>query len=221
MVTGFTKNIETNYILGLDVSTKTLGISLFEDKNGRGELKFLKHVSPVIKPVPESNMEVLFKKANIFKEDFLNKYVDLNITRVVIEEPLLRSNNINTVATLLRFNGMVARDVYETLGVVPEFISSYDSRKYAFPELMAVRTHKRKDNTPLTEKEIAKNKPVLFGAYDDKVDKKMVIWEKVSDLEPQIEWFYDKKKKLKSENFDCTDAYTVVLAVMKRDGIWK
>jgi hypothetical protein len=208
-------------ILGLDISTKCIGISLFESKQDKGELKILKHVSPVVKPVPKSSMEVLFKKANVFRNEFLNKYVDLGIVKVIIEEPLLRSNNVNTVGTLLRFNGMVARDVYEILGVVPEFISSYDSRKYAYPELMAVRTHKKKDGTPLTPKEIAKNKPTLFGAYDDKTDKKMVIWEKVADLEPQIEWFYDKNKKLKTENFDMTDAYTCVRAVMKRDGHWK
>ena len=209
---------KSTYALGLDVSSKTIGIAVFDIATKK--LIMLKHVSPVVKPLPDSNMEVLFKKANIFREEFLNVYHDFGITKVVIEEPLLRSNNVNTVATLLRFNGMVARDVYEILGVVPEFISSYDSRKYAYPELMSVRTHKKKDNTPLSDKEIAKNKPVLFGAYDDKVDKKMVVWEKVADLEPQIEWFYDKKNKLKNENFDMTDAYTCIRAVMQRDGLW-
>jgi hypothetical protein len=47
---------------------------------------------------------------------------------VVIEEPLLQSNNVNTVATLLRFNGMISKSVFDTLGVVPDFISSYDAR---------------------------------------------------------------------------------------------
>jgi hypothetical protein len=50
---------------------------------------------------------------------------------VVIEEPLLQSNNVNTVATLLRFNGMISKSVFDTLGV-PDFISSYDARKYSF-----------------------------------------------------------------------------------------
>jgi hypothetical protein len=114
---------------------------------------------------------------------------------------------------------MVARSVYETIGVIPEFISSYDSRKYAFPQLMGVRTTK-KDGSPRTEKEISKSEPVLFGAYDHDVDKKMVIWEMVSDLEPQITWFYDKKNKLKKENFDMTDAYTCVIGWMRKNGYW-
>jgi len=48
----------------------------------------------------------------------------------------------------------------------------------------------------------------------------MVVWEKVADLEPQITWLYDNKGKLKKENFDMTDAYSSVCAVMKRDGLW-
>lgn len=214
------KTNESKLILGLDVSTKTIGISLFEDNNGAGDLKLLHHVTPKVKPEPLNKMEELFEKARIFEKEFLNDYADVGITKVVIEEPLLQSNNVYTIATLLRFNGMVARSVYETIGVIPEFISSYDARKYAFPELMGVRTIK-KDGKPRTDKEIAKSEPVLFGAHDYDVDKKMVIWELVCDLEPQITWFYDKKNKLKKENFDMTDAYTAVLGYMRKNEFWK
>jgi hypothetical protein len=106
---------------------------------------------------------------------------------------------------------MISKSVYDTLGIVPNFISSYDARKYAFPDLMAVRRFK-KDGTLLPEKQIAKNSPVLFGAHSFDVDKKYVLWEKVADLEPQITWFYDKNNKLKKETFDISDAYVVGLA---------
>lgn len=207
-------------VLGLDVSTKTIGIALFEDNNGSGDLKLLHHVTPKVKPEPTNKMEELFEKARIFEKEFLNDYADMGIHKVIIEEPLLQSNNVYTIATLLRFNGMVARSVYETLNVIPEFISSYDARKYAFPQLMGVRATK-KDGSPRTEKEIAKSEPVLFGNYEFDVDKKMIIWELVSDMEPQINWFFDKKNKLKKENFDMTDAYAAVLGFMKREGHWK
>jgi hypothetical protein len=213
------KTKEASYVLGLDVSTKTIGIALFEDMGDKGDLKLLHHVTPKVKPKPESKMQELFEKANIFEQEFLNNYSDVGIDRVIIEEPLLRSNNVNTVATLLRFNGMISRSVYDTLGVIPEFISSYDARKYGFPELMEVRT-KNKKGEPYSEKEIEKKKPVLFGGYDWDIDKKMVVWDKVADLEPQIDWTYTRNKTLKAENFDMTDAYTCVRAVMKRDGIW-
>lgn len=213
------KEIKNNLILGLDVSTKTIGIALFEDNNGAGDLKLLHHVTPKVKPEPENKMAELFEKARIFETEFLNDYVNVGIGRVIIEEPLLQSNNVYTIATLLRFNGMIARSVYETLGVIPEFISSYDARKYAFPELMGVRKTK-KDGTPRTEKEIEKSEPVLFGGYDYDIDKKMIIWELVSDLEPQITWLYDKKNKLKKENFDMTDAFTATIGWMKKNGLW-
>jgi hypothetical protein len=110
---------------------------------------------------------------------------------------------------------MISRSVYDTLGVIPQFISSYDSRKYAFPELMALRRFK-KDGTPLTEKQMAKNEPVLFGGYDFDVDKKYVLWEKVCELEPQITWFFDNKNKLKKETFDMSDAYVCGLAFINQ-----
>lgn len=204
-------------VLGLDVSTKTIGISLFDST---GKLTLLTHVTPKVKGVDNlSDIEVLIKKAQVFEEEFLEKYADEDIEKVIIEEPLLGSNNVYTMATLIRFNGMISRSVYETLNVVPEFISSYDARKYAFPELMEKRSVNKK-GIAYSEKELEKSKPVLFGAYPFDIDKKMVIWEKVATLEPQIVWFYDKNHKLKKENFDMTDAYSCVRGAMRKQGLW-
>jgi len=211
---------EINYILGLDVSTKTIGIALFEDLGDKGKVKLLHHVSPTVKPKPEKKATELFEKVNIFEEDFLKKYSNIGIKRVIIEEPLLGSNNVHTVATLLRFNGMISKSCYNILGVSPDFISSYDSRMNAFPELMSVRRFK-KNGEALTEKQISKNLPVLFGGYPFDIDKKCVIWEKVSDLEPQIVWLYDKNKKLKKENYDTSDAYACVIGFMRQQNFWK
>lgn len=206
-------------ILGLDVSTKTIGISLFEDNGDNGKLQLLTHITPKVKPKPTDNIELLIKKAQIFQFDFLEKYSDIDISRVIIEEPLLQSNNVNTVSTLLRFNGMICRSIYEVLNIVPEFISSYDARKFAFPDLMQIRTHNKKGE-PYTEKDIDKKQPVLFGAYPWDTDKKLVIWEKVNEREPQIVWMYDKHQKLVKENFDMTDSYVTVLGYMNKNKLW-
>jgi hypothetical protein len=222
MISGATD--EKSYILGLDVSTKTIGIAIFEDMGDSGDLKLLHHVTPKVKPKRETKWEEMFEKVNIFEKEFLHDCSDLNIKKVIIEEPLLRSNNVNTVGTLLRYNGMISRSVYDVLGLVPEYISSYDSRKYAFPELMAIRTHNKKGEPypqKKINKDIAENKTVLFGAYSWDIDKKEVVWEKIADLEPQITWLYTKNKTLKKENYDMTDAYACVRAVMQRDEIWK
>ena len=206
-------------ILGLDVSTKTIGISLFEDNGESGKLQMLTHITPKVKPKPKDNIELLIKKAQIFQNEFLEKYSDIDISRVVIEEPLVRSNNVNTVATLLRFNGMICRSVYEVLNLIPEFISSYDARKFAFPELMDIRKINKKGE-PYTEKEIEKKQPVLFGGHPYEVDKKTIIWEKVNEREPQVVWVYDKHQRPSKENFDMTDAYACVLGQMRKENKW-
>jgi len=207
-------------ILGLDVSTKTIGVSIFEDMGDYGKLQLLTHITPVVKPLPKEKIELLIKKAEMFQYDFLEKYSDIGISRVIIEEPLVRSNNVNTVATLLRFNGLICRSVYEVLNIVPEFISSYDARKYGFPELMEIRKINKKGE-PYSEKEISKKEPVLFGGYPYDVDKKTVIWEKVNEREPQIVWLYNKKQLLTKENYDMSDAYTCVMGQLRKENKWK
>ena len=206
-------------ILGLDVSTKTIGIALFEDNEESGKLQLLTHITPKVKPKPKDNIELLIKKVQAFESEFLEKYSDIDVKRVFIEEPLLRSNNVNTVATLLRFNGMICKSIYEVLNIIPEFISSYDARKYAFPDLMQLRLNK-KNGEKYTDKELEKKKPVLFGGYPYEVDKKMVIFDKVSERESQIVWMYNKHHKLTKENFDMTDAYSCVLGGMRKCGSW-
>ena len=189
-------------ILGLDVSTKTIGWALFDMQTK--ELLELTHVSPVPKPKKENKIEELIEKALIFRAK-LERYKDLGITKVVIEEPLLNSNNINTVGTLMRYNTLITKEIYDCFGIVPDFISTYNSRKYAFPELV-------KPND--------KGKHVLFGGYPKDCDKKEIIWKLVAKKEPQINWQYTRNNTLKKENFDQTDAYTCVLGKMKQDNIW-
>jgi RNase H-fold protein (predicted Holliday junction resolvase) len=189
-------------VLGLDVSTKTIGWALFdiESKN----LLELTHISPRPKPTVENKIEELILKSDIFRKK-LEGYVGLGITTVVIEEPLLNSNNIWTVGTLMRFNTLICKEVYQVLGVVPEFISTYNSRKFAFPHLV------QKND---------KGKFVLFGAHPKDIDKKVVIWELVAKKEPQIVWGYTKNNTLKKENYDQTDAYCATLGYMKFKEIW-
>jgi RNase H-fold protein (predicted Holliday junction resolvase) len=198
-----TKKIESNpKILGLDVSTKTIGWALF-DINTK-ELLELTHVSPIVKPKEENKIKELFSKSEIFRTKLL-EYKNLGISKVVIEEPLLNSNNVYTIQTLLRYNTLISKEIYDVLGIVPEYISTYNSRKSAFPWLV-------KDN--------GKGKFVLFGGLPKDCDKKQIIWEQVAKREPQINWVYTKNNTLKKENFDMSDAYCCVLGYMKQENIW-
>ena len=189
-------------VLGLDVSTRTIGAALFDVQTK--ELLELTHISPVPKPKVENKIEELLLKAKIFREKLIT-YQGLGIQYVVIEEPLLNSNNVYTVSTLMRFNTLICKEVYDVLGVVPEFISTYNSRKFAFPHLVQPND---------------KDKYVLFGGMPKDIDKKLVIWELIAKREPQINWLYTKNNTLKKENFDQTDAYCAALGFMKMKEIW-
>jgi len=199
-----TKNSVKNNpkVLGLDISTKTIGWALFDIMNQ--ELLELTHISPVPKPKEENKLTELFLKAEVFRQKLL-QYKNLGITKVIIEEPLLNSNNIYTIQTLLRFNTLISKEIYDILGITPEYISTYNSRKFAFPELV---------------KENDKNKFVLFGGLPKDIDKKMIIWDLVAKREPQIKWQYTKNQTLKKENFDMSDAYTCCLGFMKKENFW-
>jgi len=193
---------ESPKVLGLDVSTRTIGWALFDIQSR--ELLELTHISPVPKPKEENKIKELLLKSEIFKSKLI-QYKDLGITKVIIEEPLLNSNNVYTIQTLLRFNTLITKEIYDVLGIVPEYISTYNSRKFAFPELV---------------KENDKNKFVLFGGLPKDCDKKQIIWDLVAKREPQIQWLYTKNNTLKKENFDQTDAYACVLGHMNQENIW-
>lgn len=197
------KTLQNNpKVLGLDISTKTIGWSLFDMVTQ--DLLELTHVSPRPKVKSGNKIEELIAKAEVFKSK-LEEYKNLGITRVVIEEPLLNSNNIYTVQTLLRYNSFVTKVIWDVLNIVPEFISTYNSRKYAFPHLL---------------QENDKGKVVLFGGLPKDIDKKQIIWELVAKREPQITWQYTRNNTLKKENFDQTDAYCAVLGYMKSIKVW-
>jgi hypothetical protein len=192
-------------VLGLDVSTRTIGWALFDIKEQ--ELLELTHISPrpKSKDFGDNKMLELLLKSEIFRTKLI-EYKNLGIVNVIIEEPLLNSNNVYTIQTLLRFNTLICKEIYDILGIVPEFISTYNSRKFAFPELVQPND---------------KGKHVLFGGLPKDIDKKQIIWELVAKKEPQIQWLYTKNNTLKKENFDQTDAYTCVLGYMNSKEIWK
>lgn len=205
-------------LMGLDVSTKTIGVTiLLDDGSDYGQIIELTHISPKV-PNKIKGIEALCLKKKIF-DKFIEKFKGIGIDDIVIEEPLLSSNNEYTVGTLLRFNGMLSCSVYEILGVVPQYISSYDARKYSFPDLMAIRKYNKSGvqyEYKKILKEIKQSKLVLFGSYSWEVDKKSILQEKVADLFPQITWIYDKKGELKKENFDATDSYVACLGYLNK-----
>ena len=192
----------TPKVLGLDISTKTIGWALFDIQ--KQQLLELTHFSPKVKPKRENKIEEMLIKSDQFHDKILD-YKNVGITKIIIEEPLINSNNIRTVATLMRYNSFITRTIYNVLGIIPIFISTYNSRKFAFPDLVA---------------ENKKGRKVLFGNYEVGCDKKNIIWQQVSNKEPHLTWAYTRNNTFKKENYDMCDAYTCVLGEMQQSGLW-
>lgn len=211
-------------ILGLDISTKCIGLTLAKNDDG-----IISIIQVTYFKMPDkkniNHLEQLFYKSDYFTE-ILENYKDLSrfgvydkITNVIIEEPLISSNNSITVGTLMRFNGMISQSAYRILGVVPEFISSYDARRYSFPDLISVRKYKKNGEIyPLKKilNSLKNNELVLFGGYDWNCDKKMILWNKISEIFSEIKWEYNKKGELKKENFDASDSLICIIGWVRK-----
>lgn len=209
---------EPKVILGLDVSTATIGISLVLNDNGKITPVDVKHLR-LNTPSKITGTKALLMKT----EMFINKIAEYNekyvIDKIIIEEPLMLSNNAVTASALMKFNGMITWCVYNTFGITPEYISSYDARKYGMPELMAVRKYDKRGNMLPYKKirnAINKNELVLFGDYTFDVAKKDVIWNYISETFPTIEWVFDKNGELKKENFDASDSLICILGYLNK-----
>ena len=219
MTNGELKNdVYPRIILGLDISTACIGVCIVKDNGGdKPEILYLSHKTPKISRKIKG-IEALFLRKQIFEDEFLKEIAtQYDITDVVIEEPLLSSNNVNTVATLLRFNGMISEAIYRIIGVVPNFISSYDARMYSFPELVSIRKYNKKgEEYPIKHinDAIKKDNIVLFGAYPFDVDKKTVMMNMVNEMyhDTGISWVLDKNNELKKENYDACDSLICALA---------
>ena len=83
-------------VLGLDISTRTIGWALFEIQSQ--ELLELSHISPRPKIVKgdDDKLKELILKSEIFAEK-LKQYVNLGIVKVIIEEPLLNLEKMKSL----------------------------------------------------------------------------------------------------------------------------
>ena len=206
-------------ILGLDVSTRCIGSTVASlDDDGAIKILEISHLR-LKNPSKIKGTKSLFLKSDLFKQKLKDKYMKYYITDVIIEEPLISSNNSETAATLMRFNGMISQSVKDILGVIPDYISSYDARKYGCPSLMAIRKYD-KHGEPYSykkiQKSIRKNELVLFGAYPFDCAKKYILWNYISEKFPDIKWEYNKKQELKDENFDASDSLMCVLGYVSK-----
>lgn len=206
-------------VLGLDISTACIGASIIND-DGVNEpvIDWITHIIPKI-PKGKTGIEALILRKEIFERDFLTKIKDFGITECVIESPILQSmtgsSSAQTIAQLLKFNALLSEAVYRVLGIIPDYVSSYEARMLSFPQLLSLRKFNKKGIIyPLKhiEKAIRDNHLILFGAYPFDCDKKSIMMDMVCEKYPDIEWVKDKNGKIKKENYDACDSLVCALA---------
>lgn len=222
-------------ILGLDISTACIGISIiYDDGVNEPQVEIISHVSPKIDKNIKG-IEALILRKDIFEQNFLLRMDNIleklqcpikKITDCIIEAPLVYTSagsNAQTVAQLNQFNALLSEGVYKVLGIVPAYISSYDARMISFPELLAIRKFNKKGEPyklEHVEKAIKNNHLILFGSYPFDCDKKSIMMNCVCEKYPNIPWIYNAKGELRKENYDSCDALICALAYsnMKRYG---
>ena len=221
--------IEKKYpslILGLDISTTCIGISIvYDDGVNEPVITDITHIVPKI-PSKKKGIEALIMRKDIFERDFLTKIKSRGITECVIESPLKYASgnsSAQTVAQLLQFNGLLSEAVYRVLGIIPYYISSYDARMQSFPQLLAIRKFNKKGviyPKKHIEKALKDSHLILFGTYPFDCDKKSIMMDMVCEKYPLIEWVKDSKGEIRKENYDACDSLVCVLAYIntKKNG---
>ena len=216
--TTIVEKIYPSLVLGLDISTACIGISIvFDDGVNEPIIEEITHIVPKISN-KKKGIEALILRKEIFERDFLSKIKDRGITECVIESPLYYASgnsNAQTVSQLLQFNGLLSEAVYRVLGIIPHYVSSYDARMQSFPELLSLRKFNKKGAIyPIKhiQKAIKENHLILFGAYPFDCDKKSIMMDMVCEKYPNIEWIMDSKGKIKKENYDACDSLVCALA---------
>lgn len=203
--------MENNYVLGLDISTSTIGIALFSQD---GKLEHVTSYKPEydMKKINDPT-EILFIKAINSINYITDLYSGISINEVIIEEPLVQSNNANTVIMLKFFNGVLSYLCYEKFKTVPKYITTDSARRYGLPELLGYNNEKSKKKT-------------LFGSFPKKIDnvklnKKLLVLYQISKRYPFIVWTLNNNMTISIENCDMADAITCVLGYKCKNGEWE
>ena len=94
------EKIYPSLVLGLDISTTCIGISIvFDDGVKEPEIIKITHVVPKINNKIKG-IEALILRKEIFERDFLSTIKDLGITECIIESPLNFATNNFTITTI-------------------------------------------------------------------------------------------------------------------------
>lgn len=150
-------------ILGLDISTSVVGISLFGDDFKLHELSYIKFKAGTN----------LFVKLDEFIKFYESKFGNVPITNIHIEEPLKKFkgkfSNADTIQKLTQMNAMISAYLYRSLHIEPQYFNVITARSIVFPELKIPQKHPNKKY--LIWEAVMKAEPTINWKYSPKTHK--------------------------------------------------
>jgi len=193
-------------ILGLDVSTSNIGISLFSMD---GELLKLTHISLDDDKTPTSLQRYLYK-AKLFESFITKNFQMFDIQKIIIEEPLGGSVTPSIAVILSLFNEEIQHKCSVVFPKSEIIMFSVDnSRRYGLPELLGGK------------------KQSLFGSVPKEIEgvkinefRKLLVMHLIGQKYPDIVWLLNNNYNLDKRNFDRADSVCVVLGYMFKEKIW-
>lgn len=164
-------------VLGLDVSTSIVGISVLDaSKSGRERILLLTHCD-------FKKCNDLFDKADVVEKKLIELKSLYDISHVVIEEPLMSfskgMSSAKTISTLMKFNGMVSLLVKRNI-LLPDYISASHARKVCRIKMLRVKLS-------------GKSQKLQTFEHMKLYDLSHVEWPvKKSEEKPVVDWAYDE-----------------------------
>lgn len=194
-------------ILGLDVSTSTVGICLFTTD---GRLLELNHISPIVKDENLTKPDLLLEKCNLIVKFLVENYPPEKICEIILETPLISSQQTDTAALLNYFGGMIFASLRFYYTEKIKYVTVDEARRFGLPEVVGGKTKS------------------LFGVFNGRLDrkviseyKKMIVLSLIAQRYPTIIWLLNNNLSIDKKNFDRADSIAVVLGYKQREKIWE
>lgn len=182
---------KTTLILGLDISSTAIGVTLM-DKNS---------LVLDIFAIELNKKGDLIDKSIKFRDEMLkikDKIGDI-IPLIVVEEPLMGSQNPSTNNVLHQFNGMCRLILYSIFETKPIMVSVSDLRKEFCPEFIVKKQHR---DGSVTE-------TLTFPAHLKDKKKEYIHSKVIKQCFSDNLLQYNKNGKLKDCCMDISDSYIV------------
>jgi hypothetical protein len=192
-------------VIGLDVSTSTIGLGVLDYKNGEIRLKYSEYFKP-----PHDGS--IFQRLDTTKKWFLQKLDEFKPDEVAIEEYIQfmkGGSGAKTIIPLALFNRTIGLAYYEKTGKEPNMLNVLTIRH-------ALKFDKTLPGKEMMPDIVSKHLGISFPYIKDSGKKRKKV-KKQNDLTKE------KATKLgvKIESFDIADGIAVGLAYLKilsRDG---